>query len=114
MAISRQEKLNRLGSLIACSGTKWWLRKRLILRAKFLIKKGKDGDVYRDRLESLKLIQAFPEYIFKAMYRVNRATFTFILDKINAKLPRTEKSDEMARRSVKDGEGSTSKGNTYL
>ena len=39
------------------------------------------------------------------MYRINRATFKFILDKLNAKLPRSEKSDEMARRSVKDGEG---------
>ena len=95
MTISRQERLNRLGCLIACSRTKWWLRKKLILRAKILIKKGKEEDVFRDRLESLKLIQAFPEYIFKAMYRINRATFKFIFEKLDAKLPRSEKSDEI-------------------
>ena len=113
--IAKRNKLRRRKLLVlinaVCTATIHWKRKAYFKQLNSLSKKiDRDGNIYRDRENMLREINAFPDYIFRSMFRVDRSTFEEILSKITPNLASNSDIDplskEMAARSVKGGQGS--------
>ena len=85
--IAKRNKLRRRKLLVlinaVCTATIHWKRKAYFKQLNSLSKKiDRDGNIYRDRENMLREINAFPDYIFRSMFRVDRSTFEEILSKI--------------------------------
>ena len=113
--IAKRNKLRRRKLLVlinaVCTATIHWKRKAYFKQLNSLSKKiDRDGNIYRDRENMLREINAFPDYIFRSMFRVDHSTFEEILSKITPNLASNSDIDplskEMAARSVKGGQGS--------
>ena len=99
---SRRKKLALLAILIEENARKGWLKKKLLQRANRLLRK---GNVRRDREEAIRLIDEFPDYIFKSMYRLDRTAFDSVLEKLETINPKNTNTEIYSRRSVADSRG---------
>jgi hypothetical protein len=88
-------------SVSAVSYVKKARRRQLAVLLK--VRKVRDGNVARDRVEMLNEINGLPDYVFRSMFRVSRETFEEILTKIESKMPLN--GSVMAKNNVKGARG---------
>jgi hypothetical protein len=106
----RVNKVAGLISILLLQGAHVWLKKK---QAKVIKKTSRRGNFVRDRKSLITEIDLLPDYIFKQMFRMNRAVFQSVLDKINTVL-RDRDDDVMAIRNVKGKMGQSLGNKTKL